>query len=210
MPILSTRGSGSISGFGKREKSNSLHWNTTFNLGLDYEGVAVNKQLTATGNGVISYEFISGSIPPGIFFNRFTGEFSGTGTIGAVPDYQSAIYTFTLSATDATSTINGTFTYTISSRYVGYVCATVNEGGTITVTAPTGFVFLRRDFSSYGNPTGTCGAFVLGGCNSVSSNSWNGPIGLNSASTQASNGIWGDPCDGTAKRMYVQFTYGLP
>jgi hypothetical protein len=208
MPILITRGAGSISGFGKRVKSNSLRWNTKFDLGSAYEGAVVNKQLTATGNGIVSYTILSGSIPPGTFFNRFTGEFSGAITIGVIPEFQTTIYTFTLSATDGTNTINGTFTYSISSKYVGYVCATANEGGAITVTAPTGYVFVRRDFSSYGTPTGTCGAFALGGCNSVTSNSWNGPIGLNSASTTASNAIWGDPCDGTVKRMYVQFTYG--
>jgi hypothetical protein len=91
------------------------------------------------------------------------------------------------------------------------VCGTANEGGTVVMTAPSGMVFKSVQFASYGTPTGTCGAFVLGACHATNSVSivsgyligYGGTINI-----PATNVVFGDPCGGTAKRLYVQATAG--
>lgn len=89
------------------------------------------------------------------------------------------------------------------------LCGTANEGGTITLTAPSGKVFISIDFASYGTPNGTCGSFTTGGCHATNSQSICSGIfvGQNSASIGANNGVFGDPCGGTPKRLYIQATY---
>lgn len=91
------------------------------------------------------------------------------------------------------------------------VCGTSNEGGTVSLACPTGEVIKTLQFSSYGTPNGTCGAFTYGtSANSChSQTSYSAPasvacIGNNSCSIPANNGTFGDPCGGTPKRMYVQ------
>jgi len=65
------------------------------------------------------------------------------------------------------------------------------------------------DFASYGTPNGSCGAFIMGGCNAANSVSICNTafLGKNSASVNATNAVFGDPCGGTFKRLYVQATY---
>lgn len=89
------------------------------------------------------------------------------------------------------------------------LCGTASEGGTVTLTAPVGYVFITVEFASYGTPNGTCGSFTLGSCHSASSGSIcsNAFVGHNSATVSATNGIFGDPCGGTFKRLYVQARY---
>lgn len=89
------------------------------------------------------------------------------------------------------------------------VCGNANEGGDVTLTAPSGFVFNTITFASYGTPNGTCGSFTIGGCHATNSRSIAESIfiGQNSASLSATNGVFGDPCSGTGKRLYVEATY---
>lgn len=90
------------------------------------------------------------------------------------------------------------------------ICGTANEGGVVTLTAPAGYVIVSIDFASYGTPNGSCGSFTIGGChasNSVSICS-TAFVGQNAASINATNAVFGDPCSGTVKRLYVQATYG--
>jgi len=90
------------------------------------------------------------------------------------------------------------------------VCGMVNEGQTMTLTAPAGKVFTSVTFASYGTPNGSCGSFAIGTCDA--SNSQNivetALLGNNSASINATNGTFGDPCVGTFKRLYVEAVYG--
>ena len=89
------------------------------------------------------------------------------------------------------------------------LCGTANEGGTVTLTAPTGFVFNAITFASYGTPNGACGSFTFGSCHATNSQSIAEAtfIGQNSASLGANNTVFGDPCSGTGKRLYVEATY---
>lgn len=126
----------------------------------------------------------------------------------------SATGTVTVNATDinngssdncspVTVGLQGTTTVT------GTVCATANEHNTLVLTAPNGGTITGITFASYGTPNGACGNFTLGNChasNSVAIVS-NLAIGQNSVSIPATNGVFGDPCNGTVKRLYIQATY---
>lgn len=89
------------------------------------------------------------------------------------------------------------------------LCGTAGEGGVVTLTAPPGNVFTSVEFASYGTPNGTCGSFTNGACHAANSMSIVSAalIGMNSASINATNGVFGDPCSGTVKRLYIQATY---
>lgn len=89
------------------------------------------------------------------------------------------------------------------------VCGTANEGGTVAMTAPAGTVFTSVEFASYGTPTGTCGAFVLGACHAANSVAIVSGYLIGNGGTiniPATNGVFGDPCSGTGKRLYIQAT----
>ena len=92
------------------------------------------------------------------------------------------------------------------------LCGTVDEGQTLTLTAPSSNVFISITFASYGTPNGVCGNFTVGGCHAANSQSivQSYLIGNNSASIPATNGTFGDPCGGTFKRLYVEAVYGTP
>lgn len=95
--------------------------------------------------------------------------------------------------------------------YAQSLCGTVDENENLTLTAPGSNIFISITFASYGTPDGSCGSFVLGGCHASNSASIVGAamIGNNSATIAASNGVFGDPCSGTFKRLYVEAVYGL-
>lgn len=90
------------------------------------------------------------------------------------------------------------------------VCGTSDEGGSVTLTAPAGKVFTSVTFASYGTPNGSCGSFTLGGCNATNSKSIveAALLNQNSATISASNTVFGDPCGGTFKRLYIEAVYG--
>ncbi|MGN6165346.1 MAG: T9SS type A sorting domain-containing protein [Flavisolibacter sp.] len=89
------------------------------------------------------------------------------------------------------------------------MCGTANEGELVTLTAPAGMVFTTVTFASYGTPNGSCGGFTLGACHAANSQTIveAALIGNNSATIAASNGVFGDPCGGTVKRLYIEATY---
>lgn len=92
------------------------------------------------------------------------------------------------------------------------VWAEINEGWSQTISAPEGSVFTDVLFASYGNPEGQNGQYTQGWCHAQSSEQIVSSIvlGQNSAELQASNGVFGDPCGGTYKRLYVLLKYSEP
>jgi hypothetical protein len=84
----------------------------------------------------------------------------------------------------------------------------VNEGSSLTLTAPSGGVITSIDFASYGTPTGTYPNFSIGGCHASNSVSvvQGLALGRNSVTISASNGTFGDPCEGTVKKLAVVAT----
>ena len=88
-----------------------------------------------------------------------------------------------------------------------YTCGSANEGGTASITCSSG-VITFIDFASYGTPTGICGAYSVSGCNAVTSRNvvYSACINRASCSVNANNVVFGDPCPGTPKRLYIQVT----
>jgi hypothetical protein len=101
---------------------------------------------------------------------------------------------------------------TTSTPVTGTICATADENGTLTLTAPTGATITGINFASYGTPNGTCGNFTINtSCNSTTSKSVveGYALGKNTVTIPVNNDVFGDPCYGTVKRLYVQATYTL-
>ncbi|WP_394759188.1 T9SS type A sorting domain-containing protein [Flavobacterium sp.] len=93
------------------------------------------------------------------------------------------------------------------------VCGIVNEGQSLTLTAPVGQVFTSVDFASYGTPTGSCATnnLAISACHSSTSRSnvEARALGNNSFTIAATNTVFGDPCNGTVKRLAVIAGYGF-
>lgn len=106
----------------------------------------------------------------------------------------------------------GNNTLNLSSGVYGTVCGIADENATVLMNAPTGSVFVHVAFASYGTPNGSCNAFTYGACNSTSSLQVTETyiLGNNSSAIPATNGVFGDPCVGTFKRLYVQAVYAKP
>jgi hypothetical protein len=102
--------------------------------------------------------------------------------------------------TQATGGLTGV-TYSIS--------GTAAENGTVTLTAPAGSTFTSVDFASYGTPTGTAPNFAIGGCHATNSVSVVQGYLIGQSGTiniPATNAVFGDPCNGTAKSLYITAT----
>lgn len=81
----------------------------------------------------------------------------------------------------------------------------LNEGWSGEISAPEGSVFESVLFASYGNPSGSNGNYSVDWCHAQNSVQIIEDllIGQTSAVLNASNGVFGDPCGGTYKRLYV-------
>jgi hypothetical protein len=92
----------------------------------------------------------------------------------------------------------------------GTVCATAGESNNLMIAAPADSEFTAVNFASYGTPGGSCGNFTQGSCHSGNSMSVVSSylIGQNTVAIPASNAVFGDPCDGTGKRLCVEASYG--
>lgn len=103
----------------------------------------------------------------------------------------------------------GIGSYKIASGTSGTVCDMVNEGNVLSLTAPSG-VFTNVIFASYGNPAGSCGNFTMDWCNASNSVSQVSGylLGQSTANITADNNNFGDPCNGTPKRLAVEAAYG--
>jgi hypothetical protein len=89
------------------------------------------------------------------------------------------------------------------------VCATAVENANAVMVAPAGKVFTSVEFASYGTPTGTCGAFAIGGCHATNSVSVVSGYLIGNGGTiniPATNSLFTDPCSGTPKSLYIQAT----
>jgi hypothetical protein len=90
------------------------------------------------------------------------------------------------------------------------ICGSASEGGTVSLSCPSGRVITAISFASYGMPGGSCGAYTTSACNAGTSMSVvsNLCLGKSSCSVGANNSVFGDPCSGTGKSLKVQATCG--
>ena len=93
----------------------------------------------------------------------------------------------------------------------GTVCGTSLPGSTFTITAPNNGIFDKILFASYGTPTGTCGNFGIGGCHASNTVTKLAPLLLGQNTLTMSfgtqDGLFGDPCMGVNKFLYVWARY---
>jgi hypothetical protein len=89
-------------------------------------------------------------------------------------------------------------------------CAEAKEGGAATLSCPSAQVIRSIAFASYGTPKGACPSFSTGACHASTAKSKVEAACLNQASCRldANNGVFGDPCEGTAKRLVVSYSCG--
>ena len=89
-------------------------------------------------------------------------------------------------------------------------CSGTSEGNAIFLICPDSLVIRAITYASYGNPIGSCGSFANGACNATNSTTViaTACVGKNYCSVDATNSTFGDPCNGTRKRLYVQATCG--
>jgi len=93
----------------------------------------------------------------------------------------------------------------------GTVCGTSLPGGAFTITAPNNGIFDKILFASYGTPTGTCENFAIGGCHASNTVTKLAPflLGQNTLTMSfgTQDGLFGDPCMGVNKFLYVWARY---
>lgn len=163
--------------------------------------------ISLSASNSLYYALESGTLPPGLSLNTSNGQITGTFTSGALSDYTTDYaYNFSVRAIGLSGSSVREFYINSNSIYVGRTCATAGEGGTASATVPSGYVIKRIDFVSYGTPNGSCGSYTVGGCHA--GYNLNSAIGSTSFSLGANNAIFGDPCGGTPKRLYIQVSHG--
>ena len=106
----------------------------------------------------------------------------------------------------------------------GTISALVKENGTLLLSAPKGTVIDKILFASYGMPVGYpnkhikneydystkhLNNFAVGNCHSVNSKEIISKlaIGKRTVEIKAANSIFGDPCSGTIKRLFVTASF---
>lgn len=95
----------------------------------------------------------------------------------------------------------------IGDQTVYTVTGTANEGANVVMTAPAGTTFVGVQFASYGTPTGTPGSYAISNCHAANSLAVVSTYLLGQSGTiniPATNVVFGDPCSGTGKRLYIQ------
>jgi antitoxin component YwqK of YwqJK toxin-antitoxin module len=99
--------------------------------------------------------------------------------------------------------------FIVLSNSFGKINEVVNENGTLMLTVPKGTVIDGILFASYGSPNGTASYYTIGACHAANSIAAVSAfaIGQNSVSIIVNNSLFGDPCPGVVKRLYVTATY---
>jgi hypothetical protein len=94
----------------------------------------------------------------------------------------------------------------------GTIFATVNEGSSITLTAPDNTIFTAVLFASFGRPTGSNGNYAISSCHSSTSFNVvsNYVIGVNTVTIPVNTTTFGDPCSGQLKWLSVLLQYSTP
>jgi len=84
------------------------------------------------------------------------------------------------------------------------------ENAQIYLRCPTNTYVQSVDFASFGTPQGTCGAFKKGSCDASTSQAIVEKycVGESDCNIPVTPSIFGDPCPGTTKSLFVQVTCG--
>ena len=88
-------------------------------------------------------------------------------------------------------------------------CATVNEGSSIILECSDEETIAGITFASYGTAEGSCDSgFEPGSCHATKSQEKVEELCLDkqSCTVDAKNAVFADPCPGTYKRLYIEYT----
>ncbi|MES2389629.1 MAG: FG-GAP-like repeat-containing protein [Bacteroidota bacterium] len=108
---------------------------------------------------------------------------------------------------------NGSATYcgalTATMQKYGTVSRQVSENSNLTMTAPTGAVFVAVTFANYGTTSGSAGSYAAGSCVTANARliAESYLLGNNTAVIPATNAVFSEPCNGTAKTLTVEAVY---
>ncbi|MDB4935038.1 MAG: hypothetical protein JWP87_2010 [Labilithrix sp.] len=96
----------------------------------------------------------------------------------------------------------------LTNKCLAIACGTADEHLNATVICPVGQTMIAITYASYGTPSGLCGGFMDGACDSATSDATVTTVCLNqnACTVFADNAVFGDPCIGTGKRLYIQAT----
>lgn len=86
------------------------------------------------------------------------------------------------------------------------LCVTVAEHDAAIARCPPGRRIAGIAFASYGTPEGACPRFIVGACHARSSRrvAEDACIGREGCTLPAENEVFGDPCEGTFKRLTLE------
>jgi hypothetical protein len=104
---------------------------------------------------------------------------------------------------------NGSGRFSAVLGVTGQLWITGSESTTLSLTASNNGTFTSVTFASYGTPTGIYPNFVTSSCNAATSVARVSAafIGKTNGSIAATNAVFGDPCPGIGKRLYIILTY---
>jgi hypothetical protein len=188
------------------EETSTKHFAELRTLTSTYTGPAESVNVTLRG---IDHGFWGGYFGPVMCGPLLTAtqsapslptETPATPTPTSTPEEPVAVPSATAEPTPTDSPTPPPFQFPVDSLY-----GTVDEGWALTLSAPEGYVFKSVYFASYGTPEN----YVNGQCHSdVSAQKVEEAfIGNSTATISADNGIFGDPCGGTYKRLQVILIY---
>ncbi|MCX6251766.1 MAG: DUF2341 domain-containing protein [Bacteroidetes bacterium] len=111
-----------------------------------------------------------------------------------------------------TEIIIGNNTLDFANGTHGSLCGSADEDNVLVLTAPAGTVFVCVNFSSFGNPPGSCPDFTIGSCHASTSQSFaeSQMLGENEVIFWATTSTFGDPCTGSPKWLDIIATYAQP
>jgi len=175
---------------------------------------------TASGTATVTKTGTAGgtySSTTGLVINAATGDINlatsttGTYTVTYTIAVAGGCSIFTTTTTVSVFAIGNNLVDYINGAH-GVICSTAGENTSATLTAPAGTVFINVAFASYGTAAGTCGAFTMGACHATTSQAVTEDylLGNNTGTIPATNAVFGDPCVGTGKQLYVQVIYTQP
>jgi hypothetical protein len=123
----------------------AVNWSTSSTLGIASTNSQTSIFLTATSDSAITYELLSGSLPPGYYLNTSTGEITGNVQLN-IPY---TTYSFTVRAIDAEYQTNSRlFTLPVANT-VAYSISPAISGKTTWIEAVDGPLNLTTAGQSY-------------------------------------------------------------
>ena len=190
---------GSVANCGIASMTVSPSTFTCANVGAN----TVTLTLTDTNGAIVTCNAtvtVQDNVPPNVVTQNITAPLDATGQVTV------AVGAVISSSTDACGVA------TVSFGGSGIAFAEVNENQSLTIALPAGSVVTSVDFASYGTPTGSNGMYSIGTCHAANSIAVveGYALGNNSFTIPATNGVFGDPCVGTVKRLYVTVSYSIP